>query len=86
MTKHVGVPKPKNSIALRIQPSLAHLVMSSFPIIGVLTSVKLGDETVLVAHKVDNERADRNLATKAQSIEAMGKQLGPKDTFSVRHF
>jgi hypothetical protein len=86
MTKHIGVPKPKNSIALRIQPSLAHLIMPSFRIIGVLTSVKLDDETVLVAHKVDDERTDRSLATKAQSIEAVGTKLCPKDAFSVRHF
>jgi hypothetical protein len=38
--------------------------MPSFSIGGVLTSVKLDDKSVFVAHEVDNERADRNLATK----------------------
>ena len=29
--------------------------MMSFPFIGVLTAVKLDDETMFVAHEVDNE-------------------------------
>ncbi len=86
MAKHVGVPKPKNSIALRVQPSLAQPIASSFSVIGVLTPVKLDDEAVFVTRKVDNERTNRDLATKAQSIETMGTQLDPKDAFSIGHF
>jgi hypothetical protein len=29
--------------------------MMSFPFIGVLTAVKLNDETMFVAHEIDNE-------------------------------
>jgi hypothetical protein len=85
MAQNVGIPESKDAIALRVQPSLSHLIMPSFPIRGVLTSVKLDDESVFLTHEVDNECSDRNLATKTQSIEAMGAQLGPKDAFSVSH-
>ena len=55
MAQNVGIPESKDAIALRVQPSLSHLIMPSFSIRGVLTSVKLDDESAFVAHEVDNE-------------------------------
>jgi hypothetical protein len=68
MAQNVGIPESKDAIALCVQPGLSHLIMPSFSIRGVLTTVKLNDESVFVAHEVDNEWADRNLATKTHSI------------------
>jgi len=59
--------------------------MPGLSVIGVLPPVKLDDETMFVAHEVDNERAHRNLATKTQPFEAMGAQLDPKGTFGIGH-
>jgi hypothetical protein len=55
MAQNVGIPESKDAIALRVQPSLSHLIMPSFSIRGVLTSVKLDNKLVFVAHEVDNE-------------------------------
>jgi hypothetical protein len=55
MAQNVGIPESKDAIALRVQPSLSHLIMPSFSIRGVLTSVKLDDESAFVAHEIDNE-------------------------------
>jgi hypothetical protein len=85
MAQNVGIPESKDAIALCVQPGLSHLIMVSFPIRGVLTAIKLDDESAFVAHEVDNVRADRNLATKTESIEAMGAELGPEDAFGVSH-
>jgi len=35
--------------------ALSHLIMPSFSIRGMLTSVKLDNKPVFVAHEVDNE-------------------------------
>jgi hypothetical protein len=86
MTKHIRVPQPENPVTLCVQPSLAQLIMPSFPIVGVLASVKLDDETVFVAHEVNDERSHWSLTAKAQSVKAMGAPLGPKRVFGVGHF
>jgi hypothetical protein len=55
MAQNVGIPESKDAIALRVQPSLSHLIMPSLSIRGMLTSVKLDNKSVFVAHEIDNE-------------------------------
>jgi hypothetical protein len=86
MKEHIGVPRPKKTVAFRVQPLLSPDVVASFLIIAMLAAVELDHEPMLVTHEVDDERADGHLATKTETVQAMGAQAGPKNPFGVSHF
>jgi hypothetical protein len=51
----------------------------------VLPSVDFNDEAALVAHKIENVFAQRNLAAKAEAIQAMRTQCVPKPSLGIGH-
>ena len=85
MKEHIGVPKPKKTVAFRVQPLLSPDVVANFLIIAMLAAVELDHEPMLVTHEVDDERADGHLATKTETVHAMGAQ-GSKESVRRQSF
>jgi len=76
------IPKAKNPITLRIEPSIALNVPC---VLGMLPTIDLDNETSFVTDEVDDEAADQRLAPETQAIEAMRSQRGPKTVLGIRH-
>ena len=51
---------------------------------GVLSSINLNHEPLLVAEEVDEIRADWLLPSKAMTVELSSSDVVPKDALSVR--
>ena len=68
VAQHVVIPKTKNPVALRLEPSIAINVAR---ILGVLSAIDFDDDAPLVADEVDDEAADQRLSPEAEAIETM---------------
>jgi hypothetical protein len=51
----------------------------------VLPSVDLDDEPILLRYKIDDERADRHLPSKAQAHQTMSAEHEPQAALGICH-
>jgi hypothetical protein len=63
--QHIGIPEPRDAIALRLEPAIARRIAASF---GMVAAIDLNDQTLVVAHKINNVSANWRLTAEAQAI------------------
>jgi hypothetical protein len=69
IAQDIVVPEAQNPIVMIGKPLVAHHVM---PVVSMLPTIHLNDETGFTANKVDGVRADRFLPNKFMTAERTG--------------
>ena len=81
----VFVAKAKHQIFLRCEPRIATFVVHLARFEIMTFAINLDNETRRMTSKIRNKSSHRNLTTKAQSSEAMGFEISPKQRLGARH-
>jgi hypothetical protein len=78
-TAHLPIPEPQNAVAVLLQPRCACRVEGGLISTCVHLAIQFDSQAHFEATEVDNERADRHLATELRAKLVVAKAL-PKDT------
>jgi hypothetical protein len=78
---HVGVPEPKDAIAVRSQDRIAPRIVRR--VIDVLAAIELDNHLSLDTHEVADVGADRPLAPELEIADLATAKLAPEQAFGV---
>ena len=79
------VGEAQDSEALRLEPAISPLITHSLLGIFMWRTVELHDNASGEADEVSNVRADRNLPSEFEAVEAAGPKFAPEHHFCARH-
>jgi hypothetical protein len=85
VAQHIVVPKSQHFVALRSKPCRPSLVMARHCCHPMLATIKLYDQSGIVADEVYDVSADRSLPPKARAAKSMCAQEIPESLLSLAH-